>query len=142
MIPSRQAALAHSSAHKRYLALDVGGTKVAAGIVTTGGEVLSRVRVETAALRTAGDPVGQLLRLGREAVAAAGLERVDGVGIALPGPVERGEVRMLAAPTIPEIAGVPLKATLAEAFDCPAAGDNDANGCALAESRFGAGRGH
>lgn len=131
-----------------YLGLDVGGTKTAAGVVSAEGAVLSYLRVSTPDLRAGGDPLPKLIRLGREAVTKARLEEeapgaaLDGVGIALPGPVDRREVRMLAAPTIPEIEGVPLAPAVAEAFGCPAAGDNDANACALAESRFGAGRGH
>jgi len=124
-----------------YLGLDVGGTKTAAGIVTSAGQVLSHVRAETSALRSGGDPLSGLLRLGGEAVEAAGSVSLTGVGVALPGPVDRRELRMLAAPTLPELAGVSLTSAFQDAFGCPAAGDNDANGCALAEARFGAGEG-
>jgi len=126
---------------RRYLGLDVGGTKVAAGVVTGDGRVLSHLRESTAALRSSGDPLSGIISLGREAARAAACERLHGVGIALPGPVDYASLRMLAAPTIPEIEGIALGPVLEDAFGCPAAGDNDANGCALAEARFGAGRG-
>lgn len=124
-----------------YLALDVGGTKVAAGVVSAAGEVLSHLRTRTADLRAGGDPLTALIALGREALAAAGNPVPAAVGAALPGPVAHAELRMLSAPTLPEFENVPLAAPLQAAFGCPAAGDNDANGCALAESRFGAGKG-
>lgn len=124
-----------------YLGLDIGGTKVAAGVVTRDGAVLSRVQEATADLRRGGDPLTEIVRLGRHAVREAGGGRVRGVGAALPGPVDRTGPRMLAAPTIPELTNVALEGPLREAFGCPVAGDNDANGCALAESMFGAGRG-
>jgi glucokinase len=62
--------------------------------------------------------------------------------VALPGPTNRETLCLLAAPTIPEIEGVPLAPALESAFGCQAVGDNDANGAALAESRFGAGAGY
>jgi glucokinase len=127
---------------KGYLALDVGGTKVAAGVVTGDGAVLSRLRIPTRDLRIGGNPLARLIVLGQEALDAAGGRPPAGVGITLPGPVDRRELRMRAAPTIPEFEGLPLAGALEDAFGCPAAGDNDANGCALAEARFGAGRGY
>jgi glucokinase len=48
---------------------------------------------------------------------------------------------MLAAPTIPEFHRRDLRPLLEGEFGCPAAGENDARACALAECRFGAGRG-
>lgn len=125
-----------------YLALDVGGTKTAAGLVAADGRVLAERRAATSDLRAGGDPLGELLRLSRELLDAGEGGVPDGVGIALPGPVDCAGIRMLAAPTIPEIEGVPLASVFGEAFGCPVAGDNDANACALAESRFGAGAGY
>ncbi len=125
-----------------FLALDVGGTKTAAGVVTAAGEVLSRVRLTTAELRDGGDPLAALIRLGREALKEAGTRLPDGVGLALPGPVDHLACRMLTAPTLPEFAGVPLAEPLRRAFGAGVHGDNDANACALGEAMFGAGRGH
>jgi glucokinase len=125
-----------------YLGLDAGGTKVAAGVVTASGRVCSHLRVSTHDLRTSGSPLANLVRLGRDAMQTAGVREVAGVGLALPGPVAHDPLRMLAAPTIPEWEGVPLARCLSEAFGAPVAGDNDANVCALGESRFGAGRGY
>lgn len=127
---------------KRYLALDVGGTKTAVGLVDARGRVRGpRVTLPTAELRAGGDPAAALIEQGRRVLSEAGLERPNGVGIALPGPVDPAEATMLAAPTIPELAGVALAPLLRDAFGCPAAGENDGNACALAEARFGAGRG-
>ncbi|MCC2671881.1 MAG: hypothetical protein K0Q72_4352, partial [Armatimonadetes bacterium] len=123
-----------------YLGLDLGGTKVAAGLVTAEGKVLARSQAATADLRATGDPFSAILRLGQELLAAHPVP-LRGVGVALPGPADRHEVRQLVAPTIPEIAGLALAPRLRETFGCEAIGDNDANAAALAESRFGAGDG-
>ena len=124
-----------------YLGLDVGGTKVAVGVVTGAGEVLSTLRQDTAACRSGGDPLREIIHLGRAALAQVDGAALEGVGIALPGPVNRDGITMRAAPTIPELQEVSLRGPLTTAFGVPAAGDNDANACALAEARFGAGRG-
>jgi len=122
-----------------YLGLDLGGTKVAVGVVDQEGRVRARAQALTAELREGGDPLAKIIQLAR-GVLSPGSE-LRGVGVALPGPTDRETLRLLAAPTIPEIEGVPLAPALERAFGCSAAGDNDANGAALAESRFGAGAG-
>jgi glucokinase len=124
-----------------YLGLDLGGTKIEAGVLTDAGAILARRRIATSELRDGPETLPNLVRLGLAVMADAGVDRVQGVGVALPGPVDQNPLRLLAAPTIPEIEGVPLDGPLREAFHVPVAGDNDANACALAESRFGAGRG-
>jgi len=121
--------------------LDLGGTKTDAGVVAPDGTVLARLRVPTPELRAGGDPLAALIALGREVLAGVGVAAPAGVGLALPGPVDPAGARLLAAPTIPELEGVPLAPPLAAAFGCPAAGENDANACALAESRWGRGAG-
>jgi glucokinase len=80
-----------------YLGLDVGGTKVAAGVVTAEGTVLSRLRQATRDLRAGGEPLPALIALGRQALRAAGAFTPAGVGLGLPGPVDSRSVRMLAA---------------------------------------------
>ena len=124
-----------------YLGLDVGGTKVAVGVVDERGGVRGRRERSTAACRAGGDPLAELISLGREALQAAGTPSLTGVGLALPGPVERETIRMRAAPTIPEFLDLALGPPLEAAFGARVAGDNDANACALAEARFGAGQG-
>lgn len=124
-----------------YLGLDVGGTKVAVGLMSESRGVFGAVQTLTSTVRDGGHPLAQLIELGQRVHREAGSPKLSGVGIALPGPVDRHRLAMRAAPTIPEFEGVSLIAPLEAAFGCPAGGDNDANGCALAEYRFGAGRG-
>lgn len=123
-----------------YLAIDVGGTKVAVALVSADAEVSGERVVPTAALREHGDPFRELVRIGREVLGEFGTSPV-GVGISLPGPTDPDGIRMRSAPTIPEFEGVSLGPLLEDEFGVPAAGDNDANACALAEWRFGAGSG-
>ena len=67
---------------------------------------------------------------------------VTGIGAGVPGPVDTAAGRVgEPVPHVPELAGRPLGAELRERFGLPAFIDNDVNALALAEWRFGAGRG-
>jgi glucokinase len=124
------------------LALDVGGTKLAAGVVRGDGTVRSLL-VEPS-LREAGpdDMIRRHLDQGRRAVEAAGLAPGDirAVGIACGGPLDPERGIILGPLHLPGWVNVPLVAIVEEAFGVPAAVDNDATAGAVAEWRFGAGR--
>jgi len=76
------------------------------------------------------------------AAAAARQLTITGIGVGVPGPVdvEAGSVGD-PAPHAPDLVGQPLGPRLAARFGVPAFVDNDVNALALAEWRFGAGRG-
>lgn len=123
--------------------VDVGGTTIAAGIVTSAGEVLADVRAPThrdgpgTALAT----VEALARTMLEAAARRGLE-VVGVGVGVPGPVDAAAGRVGdPVPHVPELAEQPLAARLSRPLGVTVFLDNDVNALALGEWMFGAGRG-
>ena len=125
------------------LGVDVGGTTTAAGAVTREGEVL----VEQRAL-THRDGEGHALTTIIELLASVlgHAERsghaVAAIGVGVPGPVDATLGRVGEhVPHVPELAGHPLAAELAERFRRPAFVDNDVNALALGEWMFGAGRG-
>jgi glucokinase len=77
----------------------------------------------------------------RAAPAVRGLA-VSGIGVGVPGPVDADAGEMgEPAPHAADQVGVPLGARLTARFGVPAFVDNDVNALALAEWRFGAGRG-
>jgi glucokinase len=82
------------------------------------------------------DVAGQLL-------AAKGTERstVCAVGVATPGPIDAPRGVVTATPNLPGWRDVPLGRMIQEEFGLPTYLENDANAAALAEQRFGAGRG-
>lgn len=144
--PAGVAPTTGTAAASRVLALDVGGTKLAAGLVRADGTIASRLVAP--ALREAGpdDMIRRLIGLGRDALEAAGLERdgvpaVDAIGIAIGGPLdpERGVIQ--SPPNLVGWDDVPLVAIVEDALGRPAAVENDATAAAIAEWRFGAGRG-
>jgi len=125
------------------LAVDVGGTTIAAGAVTTDGEVLLEERVPT--FRDGSGRAVACLMTTLETV-RDGAERLGhpivGIGAGVPGPVDAVAGRVCEpVPHVPELAGRALAAELSERFSLPTWIDNDVNALALGEWRFGAGRG-
>ena len=122
------------------IGVDIGGTKIAAGIVTPAGEVLSP--------RTVPTPLAD----GPQAVMDAVSLQVDllqteepdvrAVGIGTAGLVDsaRGVITH-ANPNLPGWIGMPLGPTVSAATKLPAYVDNDVNALAIGEGRFGAGQG-
>jgi glucokinase len=125
------------------LGIDIGGTKVAVGVADDAGRLLARERRATAALGDGEALLAGLERLADTVLAAAGSTRaaVTGVGLALPGPVDRARGVMEVAQSLRGLEGLPLAARFSAAFDAPATAENDANAAALGEARCGAGRG-
>jgi len=126
-----------------YLAADIGGTKTSCTVATEEGEILAAARAPTP---VAGGPAACLAvidRLLREAAAQAGTlpEGCRAIGAAIGGPLDSKRGIIYSPPNLPTWDAVPLKDHLEAQFGLPAYIENDANAGALAEARFGAGRG-
>jgi glucokinase len=133
----------HSLDDGLLLGLDVGGTSMSAGLVTLDGRVLV-TRGRPTHEPNGGGAIERILALAAEVAAlpTAREHRLLGVGAGLPGLVDvtsgtvGGE-----AHHVPELTGVPMARLLSEVASAPAFVDNDVNALALAEGRWGAGRG-
>ena len=117
-----------------YLGLDLGGTKCALVTGTEDCRVLSRDEIRTADFPDWRDALDALLRR-----APRGPFRA--VGVSCGGPLDPSRGLILSPPNLPGWDDVPIVQTLEERLSAPAFLQNDANACALAEWRFGAGRG-
>ena len=119
------------------IGVDVGGTKVAGGVVDEEGKILAHDRRETparsvdAVLATIVSVV-QKLRTEHE---------VQAVGIGMPGFVDQTRSRVLVVPNLAEWHDKPLREHMETALDLPVVVENDANAAAWGEVAFGAGRG-
>ena len=131
------------AAARPILGLDVGGTKLAAGVVDPDGSV--RAFRVVPALREEGPDamIARLIDLGRASLTAAGVAVGDipAVGIGCGGPLDPRTGVIHDPPNLPGWHDVPLTAMVSAAFDRPAFVDNDATAAVLAEWRWGAGRG-
>jgi glucokinase len=125
------------------LALDIGGTKLAAGLVELTGRVRSFLVAPTPVTSGPGPVLDVLFALGRKAVADAGTVWSDvvAVGIGCGGPLDADRGVLLAPPHLPGWRDVPVTALAEEAFGIPAALENDGTAAAEAEHLFGAGVG-
>ena len=119
------------------IGVDVGGTKVAAGLVDEAGTILARTRRPTPSTspddveRTIASVVGEL-RAGREDVVA--------VGIGAAGFIDSSRSTVLFAPNL-AWRDEPLRADVSALIGLPVVVENDANAAAWGEHRFGAGQG-
>ena len=118
--------------------VDIGGTKVLAGVVDADGRVGRTARRTTPGRRVVTSRV-------EDALVAAVLEAADGhplagVGVAAAGFVDAAGERVMFAPHLPW-QGQPLRDLLADRLGCPVGLDNDANCAARAEAQYGAARG-
>ncbi|RUL89389.1 ROK family protein [Tautonia sociabilis] len=125
------------------LGIDLGGTKILAGVVDAENRIVGRSKVSTPAREGPVALSGALIQAGREAIEAAGIgpDHLAAVGIGSPGPldVEAGVIR--SSPNL-NVIDFPLKATLSEAFGVPVAVQNDVRVGGFGEFRLGAGRGY
>ncbi len=115
-----------------YIGIDIGGTKCAVvkGDVTSG--VREKIRFETKDLKTTLDRIFD---------AVEALMPCDGIGISCGGPLDEKRGIIMSPPNLPGWDNVPIAGMLSERFSVPVRLLNDANAGALAEWRFGAGRG-
>lgn len=122
-----------------YIGLDIGGTKCAASlgkIVGDSIEILARNEVKT--LPSAEETLRNLLPFVEEYKAQTGASEA---GISCGGPLDCKKGVILTPPNLPDWHGFPIVDFVKREFGLTARLQNDANACAVAEWRFGAGRG-
>lgn len=125
------------------IGIDVGGTKIAGGLVDRTGQVIHAISAHTPAREGSAAIMATVIDVARKVRAAAEAEGrvVSAAGLGAAGQIEypRGRVRY-ASPTLHGWAGTEIAQILGDATGLPVAVDNDVNVLALAEQRFGAGR--
>jgi glucokinase len=119
------------------IGVDIGGTKIAAAVVTPEGNILSEVRYPTQAA-----PLNRLIETVAQAITEVkdGFE-VGGVCVAVPGRILASENKVISAPNLHEIEDIRLDEEIGRRTGLMVTVENDANAAAWGEFRFGAGRG-
>jgi glucokinase len=120
-------------------AVDIGGTKIAAGAVTEGGTILGRLEcpaVPAEGFRAAMRRPAEMLRAVN---AQAG--GYAGIGVACPGPLDPFAGIVGDVGTLPGWQGGNIVAELSGEFGVPVVVENDADAAALAEASWGAAKG-
>lgn len=134
----------HTKREGSIIGVDIGGTKVAAGLVDCDGKILNQVRQPMiargepeAALKAVTSAIDSLSREMPEARV-----KFQGIGLCAPGPLDPQTGVVINPPNLPCWRNFPLAAKVAEIYGVPVKLDNDANAAALAETRWGAARGY
>jgi glucokinase len=119
------------------IGVDIGGTKIAAGVVDDEGRILAQTRRDTDASDADAVDVG-VIEVVRE---LAGAYDVGAIGLAAPGFVSSDQATVLLCPNLPW-RDHPLRDRVAAGLgtDLPIVVENDANAAGWAEFRFGVGR--
>jgi glucokinase len=123
------------------LGVDIGGTKVAAGLVSGEGEILAQGREPMMASGTAEAGFEAVTRTIDSMIRASGRQSPASIGICAPGPLDPKSGVVLNPPNLPCWRNFPLAEKVADKYRLPVKVDNDANAAALAETRWGAARG-
>jgi glucokinase len=134
-----------SNREAAVIGVDIGGTKIAVGLVDPSGKIVAQGR--NPMISTSGPEAA--LQAVTAAIASlagkmlSGLEGgVRGIGICAPGPLDPHTGVVINPPNLPCWRNFPLASRLADLYRVPVKVDNDANAAALAETRWGAARGY
>ncbi len=123
--------------------VDIGGTKVAAGLVDRNGEIKTQVRTPMVANREPADGLAAVVSAIDLLFAHDAKLRtlIRGIGMCAPGPLDPHTGVVINPPNVPCWRNFPLASEVARVYGVPVKVENDANAAALAEAYWGAGRG-
>ena len=123
------------------LGVDIGGTKVAAGLVNAQGQIVKRARVPMSATGDAESGLAAVIAGIRELMPSSAVS-IRGIGICSPGPLDPRTGVVINPPNLPCWRNFPLAERVRSAYNVAVKVDNDANAAGLAEVLWGAARGY
>jgi len=126
------------------IGVDVGGTKVAAGVVDAQGKILAQTRASMNCRASAEEGLASVLSA-IESLLTQDLScrsKIKYVGICAPGPLDPRTGVIINPPNVPCWRDFPLADEVAKHYSAHVKVDNDANAAGLAEHLWGAGRGY
>jgi glucokinase len=123
------------------LGLDIGGTKLATGVVTEDGRTHGLIIEPTRKNEGPDAVIGRLLDMGARSIEASGLGSVIGVGVSCGGPLDAARGILHEPLHLPGWIDIPITDLASARFGVPGALENDATAAALGEYQYGAGRG-
>ncbi|MBE6590178.1 MAG: ROK family protein [Ruminococcaceae bacterium] len=118
---------------KNLIGVDIGGTKIAIVKGNENGEILEKIRFENDL--TPQKAIEKIL------VSVEKMGSADAIGISCGGPLDAKKGLILSPPNLPGWDEIPIVSLLENATGIPTFLQNDADACALAEWKHGAGRG-
>ena len=124
--------------------VDLGGTKLSAGLVHPDGSILAKSVVYDHVAMDEDGIVNYITLIIKQLISANGLNETDleGIGVGFPGHVRYRDGYTITTSNLKGFKNYPLRHQLAGNFRVPVTIDNDANAQAFCELKFGAGRGY
>jgi glucokinase len=122
---------------KGVLGVDIGGTKIAVGIVDRSGKILAQGRTPMVANGTPEVALDAVVSAIDSMLSPSAVD-VEGIGICAPGPLDPKSGIVLNPPNLPCWRNFPLAEKMRAKYSVPVKVDNDANAAALAETLWGA----
>jgi glucokinase len=128
---------------RSIVAIDLGGTKIAAALVTPSGKILHRDRVPTMASEGPKRVIERLCALIASVLKDTSLtsSNLGAISVAAAGVIDMANGLVSASPNLPGWNSVPLCRITGERFGVPSYLINDAKAAAVGEHEFGAGMG-
>lgn len=129
---------------KYYIGLDIGGTKCAStiGKIAVGGNGEEITIIEREEFPTAGQKPEVILEKFSDFIERKSRKfRISGIGISCGGPLDSKSGTIMSPPSLPLWDNVKIVEYFESKFGIKTYLQNDANACAVAEWKFGAGRG-
>lgn len=126
--------------NKLWVGVDIGGTKTAVLVSADPPKLLKRIEFPTLPANGPQPAIAQIKSNLRDILAELGASAA-GIGISCGSPLDAKRGIIQAPPNLPTWVDVPIVKILRAEFGCPVYLENDANAGALAENRFGAGKG-
>lgn len=125
------------------IGIDVGGTKIAAGLVGQAGEILHRYTTRAHSEKEPHFVIEAIEQAYRAIIAESGVQpaQIEAVGLGFPGNTNGPVGIVLVCSNLPAWDHVPLRDIVSERLGVPVVLDNDTNMAAVGEHRYGAGRG-
>ena len=125
-----------------FIGIDLGGTKIAAGLVDENGRIVAKSSIPTRRERKDAEIVEDMAALAVDIIKNSGLSAADvkSIGIGAPGTPDNGAGTIIYANNL-NFFNTPIRSVIQKHIDLPVLIENDANCAALAESVAGAAKG-
>ena len=124
----------------RFVGISIGATGISVG-VTDGRLTVLATTTRPCDIRSGPEVVlATALEMARELLTAAGVDRPNGAGVGVPGPVDFHRGVSVSPPIMPGWAGYPVRDAVSRGLGCPVVLDNDVNVLAVGEQHAGVAR--
>ncbi len=119
---------------ERFIGIDIGGTKCAVVLGDENAHILGKIKFKTT---TVTETLSQMMKFTESFMEP----EVKAIGISCGGPLDDKEGVILSPPNLQGWDRIPITQLLTKQFHVPVYLKNDADACAIAEWKYGAGRG-